>query len=132
MVAALIPLLDRFLPLKPLLRLLTPTSALRPYAGTPPNQIADLVARRLRQPRHMRRRSCLRHGLTLFHFLRLAGWPAVLRIGVFPPSVDPRRLHAHCWVTLDGVPLSPPPDQPVATLLTCGLPHGCAAADGEN
>jgi hypothetical protein len=60
--------------------------------------------------------------LTLFHFLRLAGCPAVLHIGVFPPSLDSQRMHGHCWVTLNGVPLSPPPDQPVATLLTCGIP----------
>ncbi len=120
LVATVIPLLDKLLPMKPLLVLLTPLGVFRPYAGTPANDIAGLVARRLRQPRHMRRRACLRHGLTLFHFLRLAGWPAVLRIGVFPPSVDRRRLHAHCWVTLDGVALSPPPEQPLATLVTCG------------
>ena len=78
----------------------------------------------------MRRRACLRQGLTLFHFLKLAGWPAVLRIGVFPPGRDRRRMHAHCWVTLNGVPLSPPPEQPVATLLVCASVDQPAATDG--
>ena len=131
LLATLIPLLEKFIPLKWLLRLLTPPSRCKPYAGTPPEEISRLVARRLREPRNMRRRACLRHGLTLFHFLKLAGWPAVLHIGVFPPGLDSRRMHAHCWVTLNGVPLSPPPEQPVATLLVCGLPDDRAAMAGE-
>ena len=122
LLATLIPLLEKFIPLKWLLRLLSPPSRFKPYAGTSPEEISRLVAHRLREPRNMRRRACLRQGLALFHFLKLAGWPAVLRIGVFPPGRDRRRMHAHCWVTLNGVPLSPPPEQPVATLLVCGIP----------
>ncbi len=122
LLATLIPLLEKFIPLKWLLRLLTPPPRFQPYAGTSPEEISRLVTHRLREPRNMRRRACLRQGLTLFHFLKLAGWPAVLRIGVFPPGLDRRRMHAHCWVTLNDVPLSPPPEQPVATLLTCGIP----------
>lgn len=122
LLATLIPLLEKFIPLKWLLRLLTPPPRFKPYAGTSPEDISRLVAHRLREPRNMRRRACLRQGLTLYHFLKLAGWPAVLRIGVFPPGLDCRRMHAHCWVTLNDVPLSPPPEQPVATLLTCGIP----------
>jgi hypothetical protein len=96
----------------------------------PPEEISRLVAHRLRQPRNMRRRACLRHGLTLFHFLRLAGCPAVLHIGVFPPRFDSRRMHAHCWVTLNDVCLSPPPEQPVATLFTCSPPEERGATIG--
>ena len=127
LLATLIPLLEKFIPLKWLLRLLTPPSRWQPYAGLPPEEISRLVAHRLREPRNMRRRACLRQGLTLFHFLKLAGWPAVLHIGVFPPSLDSRRMHAHCWVTLNGVPLSPPPEQPAATLLVCGSADDLAA-----
>jgi len=130
LLATLIPLLEKILPLKLLLRVLTPPSAVKPYAGMPPMEISELVARRLRGPRNMRRRACLRRGLTLFHFLKLAGHPAVLHFGVFPPKVDPRRLHAHCWVTLNDVALSPPPEQPVATLLTCGIPPERVPAAG--
>jgi hypothetical protein len=130
LLATLIPLLEKFIPLKWLLRLLTPPARFKPHAGTPPEEISRLVARRLREPRNMRRRACLRQGLTLFHFLKLAGWPAVLHIGVFPPSLDSRRMHAHCWVTLNGVPLSPPPEQPVAVLLVCGSAADPAATGG--
>jgi hypothetical protein len=130
LLATLIPLLEKFVPLKWLLRLLTPPSRFKPYAGTPPEEISQLVAHRLREPRNMRRRACLRQGLTLFHFLKLAGWPAVLHIGVFPPSLDSRRMHAHCWVTLNGVALSPLPERPVATLLVCGSADDPAATGG--
>ena len=130
LLATLIPLLEKFIPLKWLLRLLTPPSRFKPYAGTSPEEISRLVAHRLCEPRNMRRRACLRQGLTLFHFLKLAGWPAVLRIGVFSPGLDNRRMHAHCWVTLNDVPLSPPPEQPVATLLTCGIPDEPVATAG--
>ena len=130
LLATLIPLLEKFIPLKWLLRLLTPPPRFNPYAGTSPEEISRLVAHRLREPHNMRRRACLRHGLTLFHFLKLAGWPAVLRIGVFPPSLDSQRMHAHCWVTLNGVALSPPPEQPVATLLVCASVDQPAATDG--
>ena len=130
LLATLIPLLEKFVPLKWWLRLLTPPARFKPYASTPPEEISRLVAHRLREPRNMRRRACLRQGLTLFHFLKLAGWPAVLHIGVFPPSLDSRRMHAHCWVTLNGVPLSPPPEQPVATLLVCASVDQPAATDG--
>ena len=130
LLATLIPLLEKFIPLKWLLRLLTPPSRFKPYAGTSPEEISRLVAHRLCEPRNMRRRACLRQGLTLFHFLKLAGWPAVLRIGVFSPGLDNRRMHAHCWVTLNDVPLSPPPEQPVATLLVCASVDQPAATDG--
>ncbi|MGD0349160.1 MAG: lasso peptide biosynthesis B2 protein [Verrucomicrobiota bacterium] len=130
LLATLIPLLVKILPLKRLLRLLTPPPRFKPYGGMPPEEISRLVAHRLRQPRNMRRRACLRHGLTLFHFLRLAGCPAVLHIGVFPPQSDSRRMHAHCWVTLNDVCLSPPPEQPVATLLTCSPPEERGATIG--
>ena len=127
LVATVLPLLVRVVPLKGLLRLMTPPACLRPYRAVPPERIAAAVARRLRNPRNMRRRACLREGLTLFHFLRLAGVPAVLQFGVYPPQVDAARMHAHCWVSVDGVALSAPPGQPAALLLS----HGGPAAEGD-
>ncbi len=124
LVATMLPLLVRVLPLKVLLRLMTPPARLRPYRTVPPDRIAAIVARRLRNPRNMRRRACLRRGLTLYHFLRLAGVPAAIHFGVYPPDADPRRLHAHCWVTVDGVALTEPPGQPSAVLFTHGGPAG--------
>ncbi len=127
LVATVLPLLVRVLPLKALLRLMTPAARLRPYRGVTPERIAAVVARRLRNPRNMRRRACLRRGITLYHFLRLAGAPAVLHFAVYPPEADPGRLHAHCWVTVGGEALSEPPARPAAELFA----HGTPAGEGE-
>ncbi len=129
LVATVLPLLVRLLPLKALLRLMTPPARLRPYSAVPPARIAALVARRLRHPHNMRRRACLRRGLTLYHFLRLAGVPAAIHFGVYPPEADPQRLHAHCWVTVDGAALTEPPGQPSAVLFTHGGPSGKGEAE---
>ncbi len=120
LLASLIPLLVRLLPLKALLALLTPPVALHPYHNAPAEQVVELVKHRLRRPRNMRRRSCLRLSLTLYHFLRLAGDRPVLHIGVLPPSRDANSLHAHCWVTLGGVPVADAPVEPMPVLLTHG------------
>ena len=120
LLATLIPLLVRVIPLKKLIILLTPPARFRPYRGISTDRIVELVRRRLRAPRNMRRRACLREGLTLFHFLRLTGRPAIMHFGVFPPSADPQRMHAHCWVTLNGRAVSSPPEQSHATVLVYG------------
>ncbi|MCJ7544163.1 MAG: lasso peptide biosynthesis B2 protein [Phycisphaerae bacterium] len=125
LVATLIPLLVKFLPLKRLLRLLTPPARLALYRSIAWQEIAERVAQRLKNPRNMRRRSCLRHSLTLFHFLRLAGYPAVLRIGVYPQNQPCPRIQAHGWVTLHDMVLTWPPKSPVAVVLT----HGDAAQE---
>ena len=132
--ASLIPLLVKVVPLRRLVALLTPPAWWRPYAGVPAEGIAGLTARRLRRPRVMRRRACLREGLTMFHFLRLAGLPATLYVGVYPPSADPSRLHGHCWVSLNGACVSAPPARPVGVLLRHGEPgsKGDAAEFVEN
>ncbi len=119
-VGTLIPLLVKFIPLRALIRLLTPPRCLRLYRKTGEERIVAIVRRRLERPRNMKRRACLREGLMLFHFLRLSGRPAILRFGVYSPGSDPNRLHAHCWVTLDGRALSPPPQEPHADVLTHG------------
>jgi len=118
LVATVIPLSVKVFSISRLTRLLTPPAWLHPYAGIPAEQIAASVAHRLRNPRVMRRRACLREGLTLFHFLRLAALPAVLRISVYPPSQDPQRLHAHCWITVGDNCLSAPATGPAAVVFT--------------
>jgi hypothetical protein len=120
LVATFIPLLVKILPLKRLLRLLTLPAPITPYRGIAWQEIVEQVAQRLKKPRNMRRRSCLRHSLTLFHFLRLAGYPAVLRIGVYPQSPECPRSQAHGWVTLHDLVLTSPPDSPVAVVLVRG------------
>lgn len=121
------PLLVRLLPLRALLRLVTPPGWLRPYRHMQADAIAAAVDRRLARPVHMRRRACLRKGLMLFHFLRLAGRPAVMHFGVYGPGNEQARMRAHCWVTVDGRAICDEPDRPHATVLSHG--HISPAAD---
>jgi len=114
--AGVMPLLVRLLSLRALLRLLDPPRWLRPYAGLSDERIVAAVERRLRNPRNMRRRACLRKGLVLYHFLRLAARPAELRFAVYPRPDERGRMHGHCWVVLAGRCLMPPPDRPAAIL----------------
>ena len=127
--ATLVPMLDRVVSFKGMLRLVTPPGWLRPYRALPADRIAEVVRHRLRRPRHMRRRACLREGLTLFHFLSLAGLPAVLHVAVYPPGGDAGRLRGHCWVTCGGRDVSAPPQEPFALVLRhCGRSHAPAGA----
>ena len=119
-VATLLPLAVRFVPLKRLLRLMTPPAWWRPYRRVATERIVAVVSARLATPRNMKRRACLRRGLLLYHFLRLAGRAAELRFGVYPQPDAAGRMHAHAWVTLDGQDLAAPPDAPHAELLRCG------------
>lgn len=122
-VAAVIPLLDKFLTLERMLRRLTPRRPSRLYEGTDPVLISRIVHRRLRRPIHMRRRACLRISLVVYHFARLAGAEAVFHVAVFPPSTDPKRLHAHSWVTVGDVCLCDPPEGPAAEMMQYGAGH---------
>ena len=124
LLATLLPLLVKVMSLQRLLRLLTPPERFKPYAGVPPERIVAVVARRLRQPRHMRRRACLRKGLLLFHVLCLSGTAAVLHVGVFPPDGESSRMQAHCWVSVDGHCVSGPPEGQVALGLTYSAQTG--------
>ena len=118
LVATLVPLLVRLLSLKTVLRLLTPPSYLRPYRGAEVDRIVTTVRRRLSSPVNMRRRYCLREGLVMFHFLCLAGKPAILQIGVYSPQIKGRRMRAHCWVTLGAACISSrPASEPLAVIL---------------
>lgn len=116
-VSVMIPLLDNFLGLKQMLRVFTPPAWCELYKGISVEKICEVVADRLKKPVLMKRRKCLRHGFTLFHFLCLAGAPAVLQIGVFARKQYHKET-AHCWITCDGRSLSPEPQEDVAIILT--------------
>jgi len=120
LVAFFMPLLVRLIPLGALLRLLTPPKRLCPYRGLQASEIVRAVSRRLAEPVNMRRRACLRRGLVLFHFLRLAALPATIHFAVYPPGDPAGRMHGHCWVTLDGKDMSEPPEQPYARVMVHG------------
>ncbi len=112
LVATFIPLLVKFVPLKTLAKLLTPPTWLVIYRRIPAEFIVETVHRRLESPRNMKRRSCLREGLVLFHFLKLAGIPAVMHFCVYQQQENSPRMHAHCWVTVDDAAISSPPTDP--------------------
>ncbi len=132
LVATLMPLLVRVMPLKWLLRLLTPSARIAPYRGVDCSAVHAAVERRLSRPMHMRRRACLRRGLLLYHFLRLAGQPAIVHFAVHPPSTDPKRLHAHCWVTVRGRALCEPAPPGTAEMLAYGGGMGVECATQNN
>ncbi|MBM3860519.1 MAG: lasso peptide biosynthesis B2 protein [Verrucomicrobia bacterium] len=117
LVATLVPLLVNILDIRGLLRVAQWPRRWHPYKGVSAEQIAALVDQRLANPRNMKRRRCLRQGLTFFHFLHLAGVPSVLRFGVLGPATSGQRLHAHCWVSVNGKDYYPPLG-PVAEILT--------------
>ena len=117
LVATLFPLLERLLPLKGLLWLAERPKNWTPYHGVAADRIIELIAHRLRHPYYMRRRRCFRHGMLLFHFLRLAGIPATMHFGVLGPATSGQRLYAHCWVDMSGRVIDPPLGN-VAVVLT--------------
>jgi hypothetical protein len=117
LVATLFPLLERLLPLRGLLWLAERPGGWTPYRGVAAERIIALIAHRLRNPYYMRRRRCFRQGMMQFHFLRLAGVPVVMHFGVLGPATSGQRLHAHCWVNIDGHDVHPPTGN-VAVVLT--------------
>ncbi len=127
--ALVIPDASRRLPLPCLLARFTPRRPSRLYAGVEAEAIVGIVRDRVRRPWRMRGRRCLRHGLLLFHFLRLAGRPAVLHFCVYKWRLG--REQAHCWVTLDGRAVSDSPEADHVVILVHGednLPHAGRAA----
>ena len=118
LIATALPLLVKLFSLQALLNAFAPPPWFRPYGWLTEREIAGAVRRRLRTPKVMKRRACLREGLLLFHFLRLAGLPAELRIGAYAPEPASPRMHAHCWITVGGRSISNAPESPVALLVT--------------
>ncbi|MGO9018811.1 MAG: lasso peptide biosynthesis B2 protein [Syntrophobacteraceae bacterium] len=119
-IAAIIPLLVRVLSLKRILEVFTPSPLFQPYRGMSAEDMAGVVKNRLQRPVYMVRRACLRGGLLMFHFLRLAGFEATLHISVHPREVF-GRFHAHLWVTLSGRTVSSPPGLKMAELFSYPL-----------
>jgi hypothetical protein len=127
-VALVVPLLVRVLPLRWVLRVMTPPRGWLPYRGVATGALCEAVRRRLARPRLMRRRPCLREGLMIFHFLSLTGHEPEMHFAVFPPESPPRQIHAHCWVTLDGVECSAPPQGQVAEMMRYARATGARPA----
>jgi hypothetical protein len=112
--SVVLPDLSRLAPLETLLRWYTPRDASPPWAGLSEYVILAHIDRHLARCRRMRGRRCLRRGLLAFYFLRRAGHPAVLHVGVFARPQG--RTLAHCWTTA-GALVDDPPTEPCTPVL---------------
>jgi hypothetical protein len=127
-IAAIIPLLVRLLCLKTILQVFTPSPLFQPYRGMSAKDLGGFVKNRLKKrPICMVRRPCLREGLLMFYFLRLAGLEATLHISVYPREVL-GRFHAHCWVTSFGKTISIPPGLKMAEVFSYPIKRRVGAA----
>lgn len=100
-VAAIVPLLVR-LPVQRWAGLITHPPRSRPASGAEAERLERLVGLAPRIAGPLVRPGCLTRGLTLFWFLRRAGFEVELHFGLDPD--DPVSVEGHCWLALDGDP----------------------------
>ncbi|WP_439604363.1 lasso peptide biosynthesis B2 protein, partial [Shinella sp.] len=67
-----------------------------------PVHVVQAVRRATRRPWVLRNRRCLREGLLAYRLLAEMGFRPKLHFGVEPDVMGPKRVAAHCWVTVDG------------------------------
>lgn len=105
--AALSPLLLRAMKLERLGAWLEPAKAAALPAGTPdaPEEVVRRVDRLIRLGWPLVRRGCLVRGMTLYRFLREAGFEASLCFGMGQPEGE-AGLTGHCWIELGREPLA--------------------------
>lgn len=80
----------------------------RPYDGFSAGTIWRCCHKAVKRPILMSDRTCLREGLLLHRFLKLAGYNPTLHFGVDRNSVGEARVRAHCWVVLGDRVFNPP------------------------
>lgn len=112
--SVVLPDLTRLAALERLLRWYTPRGPSAAWSHLSEREILDSLDRHLAGCRRMRGRRCLRRGLLAFYFLRLAGHPAVLHVGVFARPQG--RTLAHCWTSI-GMIVDDPPRAPCMPVL---------------
>lgn len=105
--AALSPLLLRAVKLERLGAWLEPAKAAATPAGTPdaPEEVVRRVDRLIKLGWPLVRRGCLVRGMTLYRFLREAGFETALCFGMGQPEGE-TGLTGHCWIELDREPLA--------------------------
>jgi hypothetical protein len=130
--SVVLPDLSRLAPLERLLRWYTPREPSAAWSHLNEREILDHIDRHLAGCRRMRGRRCLRRGLLAYYFLRLAGHPAVLHVGVFARPQG--RTLAHCWTTCStagGELVDDPPQAPCVPVLEWrGEAGGLASSSG--
>lgn len=97
--AAAVPLLMR-LPLPRVARLVTRPPRRRRPSDADVERLQRMIALAPRVARPLVKTGCLPRGLTLFWFLRRAGFDVELRFGLDPTGAS----DGHCWLTLEGTP----------------------------
>jgi hypothetical protein len=116
--SVVLPDLTRLAALERLLLWYTPREPSAAWSHLSEREILAHIDRHLARCRRMRGRRCLRRGLLAFYFLRLAGHPAVLHVGVFARPQG--RTLAHCWTTCStagGELVDDPPQAPCVPVL---------------
>jgi hypothetical protein len=104
--SVVLPDLSRLAPLERLLRWYTPSEPSAAWLHLSAREILAHIDGHLAGCRRMRGRRCLRRGLLAFYFLRLAGHPAVLHVGMFARPQG--RTLAHAWTTVGDLVDDPP------------------------
>lgn len=112
--SVVLPDLTRAAPLERILRWYTPRATATEWQRRGVAEILAHIDAHLAGCRRMRGRRCLRRGLLAFYFLRLAGHPAVLHVGVFARPQG--RTLAHCWTSVGDV-VDDPPQAPCTPVL---------------
>lgn len=106
--------LSRWLPLHRLLAFYTPSKTQNAWSKLTADEIISHIDRHLQNCHRMRGRRCLRRGLLVFYFLRLAGHPAKLHFSYFLEQHG--KTQTHCWNSV-GNRVDSPPEQSSVELL---------------
>lgn len=103
LLAAVLPLLIRCIPLPTLIRCLQPARRRWPHAER--REALYYTRRIMRLGKGPFRRNCLRESLILLHLLGTSGQEVRFCLGA---KKETGELHAHAWLELDGVPFTDP------------------------
>ncbi len=110
--------LSRRMPLQLLLKMYTPRTISAEWSKLSKESIVHYVDAHLRKCRRMKGRRCLRRGLLVFYFLRLAGYDARLHFGYFVKQAG--NTQTHCWNTVENLVDDTPRQQYVELLIWAG------------
>jgi hypothetical protein len=110
--------LSRRMPLQKLLKWYTPSSPSPEWSKLPKELILSCIDDHLQKCRRMKGRRCLRRGLLVFYFLRLAGYDARLHFGYFVQQAG--NTQTHCWNTVENLVDDPPKQRCVELMIWTG------------
>ena len=103
--AAIVPVMVKALPLPRVLSLLEPRK--RVQSSCDPYELARIVSAAVRLGPRFGVGECLVRSLVLYNSLRRAAYAPLLVIG---GRLSDDRFEGHCWIEIDGKPLAEPND----------------------